>query len=382
MFYIMRPTRQTPFFCPHLYRSPFCRPTLLQRPQCFVATCFRPQFASVANVTYPGVYQTFLNSVDVINLDFGFVLSTGCLWPGIDFHDRLLASTLWPLAVVGLLAVTYTVAMRKKAASSKAVREKIRNKHLSVVLLLMFLVYSSVSSNVFRMFACDSVDDGNSYLRADYRIMCTDAKHRALQVYAAVMIAVYPIGIPLLYAGLLYRHRDILSDSGANKSKAQAIADLWAPYRPNAFYYEVVECGRRLVLTGVVVFIFPNAAAQVAITILNSLFFFVVSEILSPYACATDTWLSRGGQVIILFSMYDALLLKIDVSKERSESQHVFAAVLVAGHVVLILTVLVEAIGICYAARRKGRVVEVRTPSESALRVKPAKSIMLQQGDV
>ncbi|CAM9199838.1 unnamed protein product, partial [Laminaria digitata] len=299
------------------------------------------QFASVANVTYPGVYQTFLNSIDVINLDLGFVLSAGCFWPGIDFHHMLLASTLWPLAVLGPLVVTYTVAVRRKSASCKMVREKIRNKHLSVMLLLLFLVYSSVSSTVFRMFACDSVDDGNNYLRADYRIMCTDAKHRALQVYAAIMIAVYPVGIPLLYAVLLYRHRVALSDARACKTAAKPIAHLWAPYRPNAFYYEVIECGRRIVLTGVVVSIFPNAAAQVAITIMNSLFFFVVSEVLSPYASSSDTWLARGGQVIILFSMYDALLLKIDVSKERSESQHVFAAVLVAGHVILIMAVVV-----------------------------------------
>ena len=328
------------------------------------------------------MYQTFLNAIDVINPDFGVVVSTGCLWPGVDFHDRLLASTLWPLAALGLLMVTYTMALRKKSASCETVRETIRNKHLSVVLLLLFLVYSSVSSNVFRMFACDPVDDGNSYLRADYRIMCTDAKHQTLQVYAAVMIAVYPVGIPLLYAVLLYRHRAILSDSGANKAKARAIADLWAPYRPSAFYYEVVECGRRLLLTGVVVFIFPNAAAQVAITIMNSLFFFVVSEVLSPYACVTDTWLSRGGQVIILFSMYDALLLKIDVSKERSQSQSVFAAVLVAGHVVLILAVVVEAIGICYAARRKGRAFEVHTPSKRAMRVGSLKTIMPRRENV
>ncbi|CAM9115842.1 unnamed protein product, partial [Laminaria digitata] len=263
------------------------------------------------NVTFPGVYQTFWNGIDVINFDLGFIVSAGCIWPGIDFHDRLLASTLWPLAVLGLLVVTYTVAVRRKSASCKMVREKIRNKHLSVMLLLLFFVYSSVSSTVFRMFACDAVDDGSNYLRADYRIMCTGTKHRALQVYAAIMIAVYPVGIPLLYAVLLCRHRVVLSDARANKTAAKPIADLWAPYRPNAFYYEVIECGRRILVTSVAVFMFPNAAAQVAITIMNSLFFFVVSEALSPYASSSDTWLARGGQVIVLFSMYDALLLKI-----------------------------------------------------------------------
>ena len=250
------------------------------------------QFASVANVTYPAVYKTFLNGIDAINLDIAFIASAGCLWHGIDFHNRLLAITIWPLAVLGLMVVTYTVALRRKSACCEMVREKIRNKHLSAMLLLLFFVYSSVSSTVFRMFACDDVDDGHTYLRADYRIKCTDAKHRLLQAYAAVMIAVYPVGIPFLYAVILFHYRRVLSDDRANKSKAQPIANLWAPYRPSVFYYEVIECGRRIMLTGVAVFIFPNSAAQVAITVMNSLFFFVVSEVLPPYVCASDTWLS------------------------------------------------------------------------------------------
>ncbi|CAN0474933.1 unnamed protein product, partial [Scytosiphon promiscuus] len=167
---------------------------------------------SVANVTYPGVYQTFLSGLNIINLDIGFVISAGCLWSDIDFHDRLIVSTLWPLLVLGFLAMTYAIALRRNPGSYDSVREKISNKHLTSVLLLLFFVYSSVSSTVFQMFACDPLDDGIEYLRADYRIFCTDAKHRALQVYAVLMIVVYPVGIPLLFFGLLYRHREVLSE--------------------------------------------------------------------------------------------------------------------------------------------------------------------------
>ncbi|CAN0344433.1 unnamed protein product, partial [Scytosiphon promiscuus] len=74
-------------------------------------------------------------------------------------------------------------------------------------------------------------------------------------------------------------------------------------YRPERYYYEVVECGRRIMLTGVVVFIFPNDAAQIAITILTTFFFFAVFEILSPYKSESDMWLSRGGHVIVFLSM-------------------------------------------------------------------------------
>ena len=71
-------------------------------------------------------------------------------------------------------------------------------------------------------------------------------------------------------------HRHVLADDGADKAEAQPIVGLWEPYRPERFYYEVVECGRRIMLTGVTVFIFPNDAAQVAITMLLTFFFFGV----------------------------------------------------------------------------------------------------------
>ncbi|CAN0242647.1 unnamed protein product, partial [Scytosiphon promiscuus] len=274
-----------------------------------VALC---AIATIFNVTYPGVYQDFLSAIDIVNFDLGSVLAAGCMWSGIDFHDRLLISTLGPLVVAGFLAMTYRIAMlRNGAAGNAAAAEKIRHKHQTALLFLTFLVYSSVSSMVFQTFACETLDDGIEYLRADYSIHCTDAKHVAFEVYAGIMILVYPVGIPLLYAILLYQRRDVLSDAGADKTEAQSISSLWEPYRRERYYYEVVECGRRIMLTGVVVFIFPNDATQIAITIPIALFFSAVFDVLSPYKSESDMWLSRGGHVIVFLSMFDMLLLKV-----------------------------------------------------------------------
>lgn len=343
------------------------------------------QFASVANVSYPGVYQDFVNAFDVVNLDLGSIVASGC-WSGIniDFHDRLLVSTLGPLVVVGGLASTYAVALRKNSASGGGGVEVeiIRHKHLSALLLVTFLVYSSVSATVFQMFACDKLDDEYEYLRADYRILCTDAKHRALEVYAGIMIALYPVGIPLLYAVLLHYRRDILVDPEADKTAAQPIADLWEPYRPNRFYYEVIECGRRVLLTGVVVFIKPNDAAQIAITLLISFFFLVIYEVLAPYKSESDMWLSRGGHVIVFLSMFDLLLLKVEVSDESSESQRTFAGVLVAGHCLMFLAVVVEAVGVCYASSKGLRIVEESAPCQSVLGLRVKGSCLTREEKV
>ena len=50
---------------------------------------FSYQFASVANVIYPDVYQGFLDALGFFNFDLAWVFSAGCV-VDIDFHDRLL----------------------------------------------------------------------------------------------------------------------------------------------------------------------------------------------------------------------------------------------------------------------------------------------------
>ena len=69
--------------------------------------------------------------------------------------------------------------------------------------------------------------------------------------------------------------------------------DLWQPYKHDRRFYEVVECSRRAMLTGVVVFIYPGTAAQISTTFLLALVFYAISEALGPYEDKRDCWTSR-----------------------------------------------------------------------------------------
>lgn len=302
------------------------------------------QFTAVANVTYPNVYQRFLDGVDVLNFDLSWIISAGCV-VDYDFHSQLLMSTMGPIIAMLLLGATYAIAVRHNSGSEDALRI-VLHKHVSMALLLTFLVYSSVSSTLFQMYGCENLDDGKNYLRADYRIECDSSKHKTLLIYTGFMIALYTVGIPALYAGLLFTSRDVLKDhSGREYSlRAKSISDLWKPYKPACFYYEVIECARRMLLAGAVVFIYPNTAAQIAVTLMMAMFFVFVSEGLAPYELSWDRWVNRMGHAIVLTSMYLALLLKVDVSKERASSQKVFEAILVSAHACMVLTVVAEVV--------------------------------------
>lgn len=302
-------------------------------------------------MTYPGVYRDLLAILDVVNFDLSWILSAGCVFD-VDFHDRLLVATISPLVALSFLACTYAAAGRIHREAPESLQH-VWQKHVSMLLLLTFLVYSSVSAVLFKAFACETLDDEKNYLRFDYRIECDSLKHRRLQVYAGFMIAVYTVGIPALYTCLLLRDRGRLNKDKAGRDdppRVAAISDLWKPYRPSAFYYEVVECVRRVLLAGAVVFIYPDTAAQISVTLMIAFVFIFVSEALSPYSSAWDTWINRVGHIVVFMSMFVALLLKVDVSDERAGAKGAFEAVIVAFHACMVLMVAIEAIVVSCSA--------------------------------
>ncbi|CAM9126201.1 unnamed protein product [Ectocarpus sp. 6 AP-2014] len=232
---------------------------------------------------------------------------------------------------------------------------------MSMVLLISFLVYSSVSATVFQTFACEDLDNGKRYPRVDCRIECDSSEHQAFEVYAGIMILVYPVGIPLFYAYLLYKNRRVLKSEDEvtreSSPQVQPISDLWSPYKPGRFYYEVIECFRRMSLTGVIVFIYPNTGAQIAVTLVIAFSFVVVSERLAPYISKWDASISLIGHIIVFISMYVALLSKVGVSDEGAVSQERFAGVLVAAHACMVVAVIVETVAIfCSMGRNEGPV--------------------------
>ncbi|CAN0093601.1 unnamed protein product, partial [Hapterophycus canaliculatus] len=307
------------------------------------------QFSSVVNVVYPDVYESFLSVLNLVNVDLGFILSVACV-VNTNFYGRLFFVTISPLFVFGALAATYAVS-RSRNRHSPSGMQAAKSKHLSIALFIMFVVYSSVSFNIFQTFVCETLDDGVEYLRADYSLTCSTGVHTAMMVYAGLMILVYPVGIPAVYAWWLLSNRHDLVKVGAPGARLvgaldhlQPMRDLWAPYKPRRFYFEVLECGRRIALTGLAVFLLPGSAAQVAIEVLLAAVFIGVSDVLSPFVDPFDGWLYRTGGWIIFLSMYLALLLKVDASDEDSQSQKAFAEVLIVAHVGMVLVVVLQAV--------------------------------------
>ena len=293
--------------------------------------------------------------IALANFGLSWIPSAACFIV-VDFHVELLAATVRPLMLVALLVLTYTIALHRNRGSERAL-SAVRRKHANGTIVVALLLYSMASSAAFRAFVCDALDDGKVSLRSDYRIECNSPRHRTFQMYAVAMIVAYPLGIPILFAVLLFRNRKALVDTSLRNDTRnllqQSTSNLWKPYKPSAFYYEVVECVRGVMLTGAVAFIYPNTAAQIGITLVIAFIFAFTSEWLDPYDSHWNAWVSRIGHVVVMLTIYVALLAKIDVLKEGYQSQALLAGVLVAAHISMVLTVVVETIVLVCSVRQR-----------------------------
>ncbi|CAM9848157.1 unnamed protein product, partial [Laminaria digitata] len=274
------------------------------------------------SITYPTVYGTFLTYVDVFNLNFGWMLSAGCEISS-NFYHGLLLSTLGTFTAAVLVLISYRITCRKCPQGDQYARDRIDRRHASVLLWVSFFVYSTVSSSIFQTFACDNLDNGRSYLRADHSLECYTVTHNIFRAYAGILVVVFPFGIPFCYALVLFRGRAALRagvSRDANTPVLEICRELWAPYRPEVYYYEIVECLRRVLLSGFVVFIFPNTAGQVATSFLLALATAAVFMILDPYGHRWHTWLARTTHAVVILSLYIALLQKVDSTNDDNSS--------------------------------------------------------------
>ena len=70
-----------------------------------------------------------------------------------------------------------------------------------------------------------------------------------------------------------------------------------------------------------------------------------------------DRWLSRTGHAVVYGSMYFALLMKTEISNEIQASQMVFEWVLIATHVLMVATVVINAVILAYSSREEIRTI-------------------------
>ena len=231
-----------------------------------------------------------------------------------NFIQEMVVMTLAPIFVLLLILVidqVYEVCQPEK-------KHEIRSHFSHVVLIFSFIIFPSVSTKIFQTFSCDTLDNRESFMRVDYSVDCNSVEYDFAQTWAVIMILFYPLGIPLSYFCILFGNRKSLNPSSKvkedeegreernqlaikiqermteifeedenltfetakEKAKAEVREEdesidrfkfLFDAYEPQMWWWEVFECLRRLMLTGMLIFCLDGTAGQIVIGMLLSL---------------------------------------------------------------------------------------------------------------
>jgi hypothetical protein len=208
---------------------------------------------------------------------------------------------------------------------------------VSVALLVTYLVVPTVTTTVFRTFVCEPFDAEvggelrtDRLLVADVTVDCGSASYAAHRIFALLMVAVWPVGVPLWYFVLLRDARARI-DPEVDGAKARMKADggealvglaleirdgdasiqhlslLYGPYEGEFWYWEIVELLRRVAATSVVMVVSDGDVSRLFYCIILSILSLNLYDLFEPFISASDDLLAEALQLITLLNFIATL---------------------------------------------------------------------------
>ena len=171
----------------------------------FFAAQVISEFATISRDTgsnrYPEPASTFASGLGLTNLNAFGLVPIECFFND-NFYHRLFMKTTTPFIAMAFLWSYPAFKYLRGEDHSHAAKMVAR-----VTLLGIELICPSTTSTIMRTFVCDKFENGD-FLRAGLSLPCDNSPNRRWwKAYAVIMIAAYPVGVPLLLFCLLFPNR-------------------------------------------------------------------------------------------------------------------------------------------------------------------------------
>lgn len=322
------------------------------------------QMPNVFGALFPSGFLTFLDIFGFFNLNIINFLSLGCIIES-NYHSDLLTATVGPmlLTVIVALSLFFKKIFTRDSFNPYHMAE-LRKDMLTAVLIISFCIFSPVSITIFQAFSCEPFDDGSNMLVADYSINCNSQTHKNYEIYAGLMILIYPIGIPISYLYLLVKNHQYVNPSAAlvvredekrlvdrriiqaEKSKLREtykeiwhLSFLYENYAPKRWYFEVLDCFRRLFMTAIPVLILRGTTEQLLLVLMASLVWCIIYMQLKPFEMPNDNNIAIMSQWAISFTLIGGVMLKVG-EDSRNAQYYVLDVLLVLINATVILSTI------------------------------------------
>jgi hypothetical protein len=289
------------------------------------------------DLRWPPAIEKLLSFFRIFMLDFSVILPVGCLRE-TSYYTSLYLTCLGPFALVFAYFVFAFVAnryARAKARRLSQMKPGLKFSYVAGVVFVWFFVFPACSATALAFWRCDGGwGDGHTYLLADLKLRCGGKRYVTHQIFAALMVVVWPVGTPLLFFGLMYRVRYRVNPYGAYiekmdkaefnaRTKVVTEADLvveqykmlWLAYKYELWHFEVAVVVQRLLLTCITELVYPGTQMNIIFAIIVVLLSLKVFTYYEPYMDVTDNDLTEIFHWVFVWLFISALIMTCKLNK-------------------------------------------------------------------
>ena len=176
-------------------------------------------------------FASFTSWFNWLSFDLFATLAVDCVWQPSLYGKFIFVQSL-PIVLIAIVKIAERLKLRQVTKPAEVLHAKATT--LSRILLILFLLYPTVSASVFNMFLRRQLDHGECMHRLDASIDCNfEGEYLCFVILALGFMLLYPIGIPLSFGILLFKNRDKLSRDYSSELDFDSFKQLASIMDPN-----------------------------------------------------------------------------------------------------------------------------------------------------
>eukprot|EP01048_Picozoa_sp_COSAG05_P016092 COSAG05_NODE_2026_length_3672_cov_18.472152_2_plen_604_part_00 len=245
----------------------------------------------------------------------------------VSYYSRFFANSfITPACLLCLVALSWTLDRPPKPEGVKPTESVLqlqarRTAKKSDFYFAFFLCYPTVSKTFFDHFDCRRLSQDESILNVDNRISCEDSTWYLFAVFAALGLTAISFGAPLYF---LYKMHTVMTVKIhevqiGQKKKVVAYNEFGRQFdyvagnfRAEAWFTEPIDLIKKLLLSGMIIFIKPGTVVQCTASITISLSFTILHAYIWPYPHNGANWLKLITEVQVVMVMGTTLIFRFE----------------------------------------------------------------------
>eukprot|EP00741_Cyanophora_paradoxa_P020772 tig00021312_g20051.t1 len=191
----------------------------------------------------------------------------------------------------------------------------------AAAVVVIFLVYPTVTQQLFRMFGCLEIGGGERVLKREMSISCESSTYTFWVMAITVpFLVVFGLGVPLASFGVLHRNRHLTRDLDF----ARKFSFLYKGYRPERLYWETVGLLRKLTISFIVVFFEGRQLIQSLLGLGLLVGFFTLDLVAKPFQTPRLNALGAASLAASSITIYSGMFLNNFISDDDEMAVTVF----------------------------------------------------------